>query len=139
MHPPRMASQLSDGRDIFYLLGVGIQGETLGDSPDKSLPIVGARRNNMVVEGVPIGVEDGSGVTAEKGDLVGEFTALVERDDRKGAPAAGFPIDREVFGVGLMSARDDGSASRQIIQCSGLPPNPRSCISSSSLFPPSSP
>lgn len=34
-------------------------------------------------------------------DLVRDLAPLVERDDGKGATAAGLPVDREVFGIDL--------------------------------------
>jgi hypothetical protein len=37
----------------------------------------------------------------EEGYLIGDLSLLVERDDCECAAAAGLPIDREVFGVGL--------------------------------------
>lgn len=50
---------------------------------------------------IPVGVEDGSSVATEERELVGSPTALVDGDDGKGATTAGFPVDRDVFGVGL--------------------------------------
>ena len=50
---------------------------------------------------IPVGVEDGGSVAAEERELVGRPAALINGDDGKGATAAGFPVDRDVFGVGL--------------------------------------
>lgn len=50
---------------------------------------------------IPVGVEDGGSVAAEERELVGRSAALIDGDDGKGATAAGFPVDRDVFGVGL--------------------------------------
>jgi hypothetical protein len=40
-------------------------------------------------------------VPAEERDLVGSSAALVDRNDGKRASSAGFPVYRNVFGVGL--------------------------------------
>lgn len=50
---------------------------------------------------IPVGVEDGSSVAAEKRKLVGSSAALIDGDNGKGATAARFPVDGDVFGVGL--------------------------------------
>lgn len=46
-------------------------------------------------------------MAAEEGQLVGCSAALVDGNHSKGAAAAGFPVDRDIFGVGLwgMSGR----------------------------------
>lgn len=49
----------------------------------------------------PVGVEDGSRVPAEERDLVGCPALLIDRNNSECATAASFPIDRDVFGVGL--------------------------------------
>lgn len=49
----------------------------------------------------PVGVEDGSGMPAEERKLVGRAALLADRNDGKGATAAGFPVDCNVFWVGL--------------------------------------
>ena len=54
-----------------------------------------------VVEGAPVGVEDGGRVPTEQGHDIGEFSTLIDRNDSKGAATASLPIDREVLGVGL--------------------------------------
>lgn len=48
-----MSSQLAHGCDVGGLLGVGKQGEVLGNFPDEDLAIVGPGRDHAVVEGVP--------------------------------------------------------------------------------------
>jgi hypothetical protein len=50
---------------------------------------------------VPVGVEDGSRVSAEEWNLVRRSTALVDGDNGKRAAAAGFPVDGNVLGIGL--------------------------------------
>jgi hypothetical protein len=83
------------------------------------LAIVGSRCDQRVVERTPtqqlalllpamityvcapVGIEDGSGVPAEERDLVGRAAFLVDRNDSECATAAGFPVDCDVFGVGL--------------------------------------
>lgn len=49
----------------------------------------------------PVGIEDGRSVSAEKGDDIRDLALLAQRNYGEGASAAGFPIDGEVFGVGL--------------------------------------
>jgi len=49
----------------------------------------------------PVGIEDGRRVPAEERDLVGRATLLVDGNDSKCASAAGFPVDRDVFGIRL--------------------------------------
>ena len=55
----------------------------------------------MVVEWVPIGVEDGGGVSAEERYPIRGTTALADGDDGEGASTAGFPIDGQELGVGF--------------------------------------
>lgn len=50
---------------------------------------------------VPIGVEDGGRVSTEERDLVGGSAAFVDGNDSKGATTTGFPVDCDVFWVGL--------------------------------------
>jgi hypothetical protein len=52
-------------------------------------------------EGVPVGVEDGSRVSAEEGKRLGRTTALLDGDDGEGATTASLPVDRDVLRVGL--------------------------------------
>jgi hypothetical protein len=40
-------------------------------------------------------------MSAEEGHLVWRATAFVDWDDGEGATTAGFPIDRDIFGIGL--------------------------------------
>lgn len=103
-----MARQLRHGRHILDLLGVGMNREPLGHLPYEDFAVVGPGRDDAVVEGVPVGVEDGSRVAAEERYLVGHLALLVERYDGEGAAAAGLPIDRQVLGVDLS---DGGHAS----------------------------
>jgi hypothetical protein len=51
----------------------------------------------------PVGIEDGSRVPAEERDLVGRAAFLVDGNDSECATAASFPVDCDVFGVGLRS------------------------------------
>ena len=55
-------------------------------------------------ESVPVGVEDGGGMAAEQRDLVGELAPLFKGNDGEGAAARSVPIDRQVFGVDLLSS-----------------------------------
>jgi hypothetical protein len=50
---------------------------------------------------VPVSIEDGSSVPAEEGDLVGSPAPLIDGNDGKSASSAGFPVNCDVFGVGL--------------------------------------
>lgn len=40
-------------------------------------------------------------MSAEERDLVGSATTFAKRDDSKCASSTGFPVDCDVFGVGL--------------------------------------
>lgn len=40
-------------------------------------------------------------MSAEEGYLVRDTATLVDGDDDEGAAAAGFPVDRDVFWIGL--------------------------------------
>ena len=55
----------------------------------------------MVVEGIPVGVENSGGVSAEERYAVRGSASLADGDDGEGASTAGLPIDSEVFGVGF--------------------------------------
>lgn len=61
---------------------------------------------------VPVGVEDGSRVAAEEGNLLGSTPTLLEGDDGKGASAAGFPVDGKVLWVGLWVVSGSSARSR---------------------------
>lgn len=50
---PRVASELTDGRDIGGLVGIGVEGEVLGNLPKEDLSILRSRSNHAVVEGIP--------------------------------------------------------------------------------------
>ncbi len=50
---------------------------------------------------VPVGVENGGGVSAEEGHQLGGTARLIDRNDGKGATAACFPVNGDVFRVGL--------------------------------------
>lgn len=50
---------------------------------------------------LPVGVEDGSSVPAEERNLIGSSATLAEGNDGKCASSTGFPVDCDVFGVGL--------------------------------------
>jgi hypothetical protein len=84
-----------------------VEGEALGHLPDEDLAIVGRRRNDLIVMGVPtrastvalpgnrpcagdapVCVQHSSSVAAEQGYLVGQLSALVQGDDGKGTAAA---------------------------------------------------
>ena len=99
-----MALELAERRNVDNLIGVGVQRKVLGHLPHKNTGVVGGGGNNVVVEGVPVCVEDGGRVAAEEGDLVRDLAALVDRDDGECAATARLPIDREVLGVGLFAA-----------------------------------
>ena len=117
-----MTRQLADWRHTWNLLGICVEGETLGHFPDEDLAIVGCRSNDAVVKRVPtqtstvlsfvaakgsgardapVGVEHGGSVASEQRYLVGELSALVQGNDSECAAAAGLPIDGEVLGVDL--------------------------------------
>ena len=49
---------------------------------------------------------------AEERDLVGSSAALIEGNDSKGATTTSFPIDCDVFGIGLDSMSTSSSWSR---------------------------
>jgi hypothetical protein len=66
-----MSAELGNWRNISRLLGIRVQSEVLRHLPDEDLAIVRGRRNERVVEGAPVGVEDGGRVTAEEGDVSG--------------------------------------------------------------------
>lgn len=51
--------------------------------------------------GIPIGVENGGCVAAEEGHQLGGAADFIDGDDGKGTSSACFPVDRDVFGVGL--------------------------------------
>lgn len=71
--------------------------------------------------GVPVGIQDGGGMASKQRDLVGELSLLAEGDDGEGAAAASFPIDREVFGVGLAVENSVSSASLRLFKFAGDP------------------
>lgn len=96
-----MPGQLAHWGHVCGLFGVGEESEVLRDLPYKDLAIIGARRNNTVVERMPVGVQHNSCMTAEERYYVGDLSLLVQRDDRECATATRFPIDREVFRVDL--------------------------------------
>lgn len=96
-----VTGQLVQGSHVDRLFGVLVKGKVLGDTPEEDLAIVGSRGDEGVVERTPVGVEDSSSVATEQGELFGQLSTLVHRDNSKGTAAASFPIDREVFGVGL--------------------------------------
>jgi hypothetical protein len=96
-----MAAQLRDRSDISRLISISPQGKVFGHLPDADFAVVRGRRDERIVEGGPVGVEDGSSVAAEERKLVGSSAALIDGNDSKGAATAGFPVDGDVFGVGL--------------------------------------
>lgn len=55
----------------------------------------------MVVEWVPVGIQHGRRVAAEKRNLVWDLAPLVEGNNGKCAATARLPVYREIFGVGL--------------------------------------
>jgi hypothetical protein len=63
---------------------------------------------------VPVGVEDGGSVPAEERQLVGGAAALTEGDDGESTAAAGLPVDRDVFRVGLECVSAGGTRSRAV-------------------------
>jgi hypothetical protein len=48
-----VTSQLHDGRNVDNLLGISMQGEVLGNLPDKDFAIFGSGGDDAVVERVP--------------------------------------------------------------------------------------
>lgn len=50
---------------------------------------------------VPVGIKDGSRMPTEEGHQLGGTAGLIDRDDREGASTACFPVDRDVFRIGL--------------------------------------
>lgn len=124
---PRMASQFADWADVFRLLTILMEGKALRYLPYENLAIVGARGDNAIVERVPgrelacgllgapsktqvpICIQHRRSVSSKQRDLFRKPTLFVQRYNSKGTTTAGFPIDREVFGVCL----DSQSALRQ--------------------------
>lgn len=51
--------------------------------------------------GVPVGVEDGSGVSAEEGHQLGGAAILVDGNDGESTTTACFPVDGDVLRIGL--------------------------------------
>jgi hypothetical protein len=47
----------------------------------------------LLLERLPIGIENGGRVSSEQWDLLGEFSSLFKRDDCKGTTTAGLPVD----------------------------------------------
>lgn len=60
-------------------------------------------------------------MASKQRDLVGELSLLAEGDDGEGAAAASFPIDREVFGVGLAVEKSVSSAYLRLFNFAGDP------------------
>jgi hypothetical protein len=63
---------------------------------------------------VPVGVENSSSVAAEERQLVGSSAALIDGNDCKGATTTGFPVDRDVFRVGLEGVSASMTRSRAV-------------------------
>ena len=101
-----MSGQLAHWGHIRGFFGVSEEGEVFRDLPYKDLAIVGARRNDAVVEGVPVCIQHHSCVSAKQRNYVGQLSLLVQRDDRECATATRFPIDREVLRVDLENHHD---------------------------------
>jgi len=49
----------------------------------------------------PVGIEDGGSVTTEERKAIWQLSALGNRNDGESASSTGFPIDRDVLGIGL--------------------------------------
>ena len=118
MNQPHMPGQPRAGGNVCWFLCIGMQTEALWHLPDEDFAIVGSRSNERVVERtpvrrsacvipppsrsfVPVSVEYSGGMAAEEGYLLWETAALVDGNDSKRATTAGFPIDGDVFWVGL--------------------------------------
>jgi hypothetical protein len=88
----------------------------LRNLPYEDLSIIGAGRNYAIVERVPssvssdrwrcrqripVSIQNRRSVSTEKRDLFWESPFLIDWNDSECASSAGFPIDREVFWIGL--------------------------------------
>ena len=51
--------------------------------------------------GVPVGVENGGGVSAEEGHQLGGAAILIDRDDGESTTATCFPVDGDILRIGL--------------------------------------
>lgn len=96
-----MPSQLAHWLDVCGLLSIREESEVPGDLPYKDLAIVGAGSDDAVVEGVPVCIQNHSGMPTEQRYHIGHLSPLVQRDDRECATATRLPIDRKVFRVDL--------------------------------------
>jgi hypothetical protein len=105
-------AQLCLWGDVRRFFSIGVQREAFGHLPYKHLAIVRCGCNKRIVEGTPIGVEDGGGVPAEEGYLIGRSAALVDGDDGECATAASFPVDRNVLWICLLSVSKGTPRSR---------------------------
>lgn len=52
---------------------------------------------------VPVGIQDNSSVPTEQWYLVGKLAPFIHGDDCECATTARLPIDRQVFGIGLVT------------------------------------
>jgi hypothetical protein len=103
---PAMPRKPRDWVNVFRSAFVIRQnGETLGHSPNEDFAIIGARGDKIVVEGRPIGVENGRSMAPEKGYLLGETATMGEWDDGKRAASTRFPIHREIERIGFDNVR----------------------------------
>ena len=59
---------------------------------------------------VPVGVENGSSVSAKERDLIGSLAPLLQGNDSKGTAARSIPIDRDVLRVDLFAAVSAGAS-----------------------------
>jgi hypothetical protein len=126
---PRMPCQLAHRSNVIRLFIVAVQREPLGDLPYEHLPIVGARCDNSVIEGVPnrvslpfeppqlhipVCVQHRPSVPSEEGDLLGQSAFLVDWYHSKRASTTSFPIDGEVVWICLVkrSARPSRTKTR---------------------------
>jgi hypothetical protein len=103
-----VASQTADWRDVRRLLSVRMQRKALWHTPQEDFAIIGARSKQVIIEWIPVGVEDSGSVAAEEGDAIWGPPTLAHGNDSECAASAGFPIDRKVLRVGLDQVRVPG-------------------------------
>jgi hypothetical protein len=55
----------------------------------------------LLLQRLPIGIENSSRVSSEQRDLLGEFSSLFKRNDRKGTATTGLPVHSQILRVDL--------------------------------------
>jgi hypothetical protein len=85
--------------DILGLFRIGAHAEVVRNPPQAHLSIVTSTGEDVVVEGVPIVVQHGGGVSPEQRHDIRQLSTLFQGDDGKCAAAGRLPVDRHVFGV----------------------------------------